>query len=118
MSVHLIPLQPSQPDVQFGVTLESTHYTMHVYWNDRDVAWYFDIFDPGGAAIAYGIKIVLGAQLGKNCNAAPFTTGVFMAFDTSGQELDAGIDDLGTRVQLYYMPVEDYLQTLQAVLPS
>lgn len=109
MAVHLIPLLPSQPDYLFSIVLEQTPYGMHVYWNDRDAAWYFDVLDISGAIIQPGIKIVLGAYLGRALRVPPFATGVFIAVDTSRAGIDATFDDLGTRVLLYYIPALDLL---------
>jgi hypothetical protein len=109
MAVHLIPLLPSQPDYLFSVVLETTPYGMHVCWNDRDAAWYFDVLDAGGTIIQAGIKIVLGAYLGRAMRVSPFTDGVFIAVDTSRAGLDATFNDLGTRVLLYYVPALDLL---------
>lgn len=109
MAVHLIPLLPSQPDYLFSIVLEQTPYGMHVYWNDRDAAWYFDVLDAGGTLIQSGIKIVLGAYLGRAQRVSPFIDGAFIAVDTSRAGLDATFDDLGKRVLLYFIPALDLL---------
>lgn len=116
MAVHLIPIDPSQPDVTFDMVLESVHYTMHVYWNNREVAWMFDLLDTTGTHIADGLKITLGCYIGRHVPAAPFTLGAFIAVDTSGDERDAGIDDLGTRVRLFYVPSADLITVLSTAL--
>lgn len=109
MSVHLIPLVPSNPDYDMNVTLDGIRYIMHVYWNDRDAAFYFDMFAADRTPIATGIKITLGCYLGRTTQAAPFNAGVIIAMDTYGNDIDAGIDDLGARVQMYYVPTRDLM---------
>lgn len=109
MAVHLIPLAPGVYNYTFGVALDNIQYSMHVYWNDKDAAWFFDLSTAAGRAIATGIKIVLGAFLGRTINEAPFSTGVIAAVDSSGAEKDAGLDDMGSRVLLYYVPATDLL---------
>lgn len=109
MSVHLIPVLQSVPDYVMGITLDDVQYGMHIYWNDRDAAWYFDVLDASNNPIALGIKVVLRFYLGRTTQAGPFATGVIMAMDTSGTDVEAGFDDFGARVQLVYIPVADLL---------
>lgn len=107
MAIHLITLPTSNPSFFFTTVLDGVHYGFDFNWNDRDQAWYFDVSDGAGNLIQAGIKLVLGAYLGRAMRVPPFSTGVFVAVDTSGEQKDAGIDDLGARIQLYYIPDQD-----------
>ena len=89
-------------DVVSGV---SATYTFIFRWNARDSSWYFDVVDDDQTVIAAGIRIVLGAYLGRRVQHDLFRNGVFIAIDTSGQKVDAGLGDFGTRVQLRYYDV-------------
>jgi len=111
-NVHTIPLQPSIADYIMGVTIAGDHYFMHVYWNDRDAAWYFDMLDGDENTIIAGVKIVLGAYLGRTARQKPFTNGVLGLYDTSGAGLDAGFDDLGSRVVMKWLPTSEWLARL------
>ncbi len=107
MSVLIIPVIPSLPCYRFGITIEGAQYLFDLTWNDRDAAWYLDVRNVDESAIVVGIRIVLGTFLGRLCQAAPFTTGVLVAIDTSNQSKEATLDDLGTRVSLRYFPLSD-----------
>ncbi len=111
-SIHTIPLQPSVADYTMGVTIDGTHYLMHVYWNDRDSAWYFDMLASDETPIIQGVKIMLGVYLGRSAGVPPFSNGVLGVYDTSGQMKDAGFDDLGARVQMKWLPITQLLARL------
>ena len=102
-----IPFVPSVPSYRMSVVLDNTQYIFDVQWNNRDLAWYFDVLDVNENPIYMGIKVVLGTYLGRRCADPNFPRGVMFANDLSGQGFDAGIDDLGGRVQVwYYLPSE------------
>lgn len=116
----ILPFRPSIGHYDFDTDIEDRTYIFDVQWNARDNvdpntgvargAWYFDVREQDGAAIALGIKIVLGTYLGRRLNHPLFRRGVLLAIDTAGGEgrgRDAGFDDLGTRVIVkYYTTVE------------
>lgn len=112
MAVHLLPLKVKIYDYTFDTVLDGTQYGFRVYWNDRDLAWYFDIEAANGSIIAQGIKIVIGDYLGSSINLKPFTNGVFVAVDTANPGracVDAKQDDMGSRVLLYWVPSLDLM---------
>jgi hypothetical protein len=93
---------------RFGTTLNNTAYVIDVRWNADDSSWYMDFFaEDGETVLATGIRIVLGTYLGRHKWVPPFTAGVFVAYDLSGQRKDPGFDDLGTRVVVRYFTAEE-----------
>lgn len=107
-----MPLLPRFANYRFGATIETVPYLFDVRWNSRDAAWYMDVLEQGEAPIVLGVKLVLGAYLGRRCNHALFKRGVFMMQDTSGEGRDATFDDLGSRVVLVYMPIDELIRRL------
>lgn len=97
---------------RFGATIESTPYLFDVRWNSRDAAWYMDVLEASEQPIVLGIKLVLGAYLGRRSNHRLFKRGVFMMLDTSDAGRDATYDDLGERVILVYMPIDELIRRL------
>ncbi len=97
-----LPFVPSIPNYRVATTLDGTQYVFDVRWNGREGAWYFDIRTEDATLIRAGIKIVLGALLGGREASAEMPAGVFLASDLAGTGTDAGIDDLGARVCVYY----------------
>jgi len=107
--MQVLPLIPSVPSYRFGTTLGDISYVVDVHWNARDGAWYMDILDENANTIRGGIKIVLGSRLGRRCVSPLFPFGVLVATDLSGAGIDAGLDDLGTRVQVAFITAEEWL---------
>ncbi len=102
----IMPMVPSVPFYRLATAVDSTAYLIDVRWNERDAAWYLDFYEEDETPIAMGVKVVLGAYLGRSFQHPLFRDGVFVAVDTSGQRLDATLDDLGTRVHIrrYQIP--------------
>jgi hypothetical protein len=113
MSLYIIPTIPGETNYDFGTTINGVGYNFLVYWNDQDFnggAFYFSVFDVAGNPIAQGIKVVLGTYLGRRVQTNPlFTNGVFTAYDTSGKGVDCGINELGGRILLLYIPNVDLM---------
>jgi hypothetical protein len=103
-----LPLDPTVgPNQRFGTALSGTQYLFDVRWNGRDEAWYLDILAENGDPIRRGMRVVLGTLLGGRVVADAFPPGVLQAVDLTNSGTEAGLDDLGTRVQIYYYPFED-----------
>lgn len=109
-----LPIDSEHPDYDVGITLEGRNYIFHVRWNVRDSSWYFDILDPSKVdergkpdPIVRSVRLVLGVVLARRCLDPRMPTGMLFASDVSGDERDAGLNDLGTRVKVYYRPAAD-----------
>lgn len=124
----IIPFQPSIANCDFDCAINGVTYNFRQRWNDRAAlyspsgelvvagAWYFDVTAADQTPIISGVKIVLGAYLGRQSNDPLFTQGVFTAWDSSGGTIEAGFDDLTTRVIVQYIPVLELIRRLG--LPS
>jgi hypothetical protein len=73
-----------------------------VYWVERDGAWYFDLLLADETRVASGVKIVLSALLAGRRVGRDVPAGVMIASDLSGAGAEATLDDLGTRVLVYF----------------
>ena len=100
----ILPLQPSIPNYRVGIALEGVQYIFDVRWNGRDTAWYLDVLQEDETPIAHGLKLVLGASIGSGITNPNFPPGVFVCRDLSNEGLDAGLDDMGTRIVVYFIP--------------
>lgn len=91
------------PYFDLQVVLEGVTYTLEFRWNVRLGAWFMNIYDADGTtAILVGIRLVANYMLGAYNVGYGGPPGGFAAFDTSGQGLDPGLEELGDRVQLIY----------------
>jgi hypothetical protein len=103
----LLPLIPSEPSYRISTVLDGTTYVIDARWNGRDDAWYLDLYTDGDVLVRAGMKVVLGALIGRRSASALFPSGFFIAIDASGEGREAGFDDLGARVGVYYYTVEE-----------
>jgi hypothetical protein len=102
-----LPLVPSTPNYRVSTTLDGVQYVLDVRWNGRSGVWYLDIRDVDEDPIAMGIAVVLGSALGIRTVDARFPPGALIAADMSGEGRDAGFDDLGDRVKVFYYSADE-----------
>lgn len=90
----------SDPSQTFTTQLGSVKYYFEVKFNSRNEVWTLDLYDDASRdVIALGLPIVLGQDLLEPYN---FGIGSLVALDANAQGQDAGADDLGARVFLYW----------------
>lgn len=109
----IIPID-STPSQTFSTTIGGKTYGFDAHWNARDAAWFMSVFEEDGTPIIQGAKLVLNAFIGRRSPHQLFSDGAFSLADLSGQGLDAGQDDLGTRVVLTYHTTEEIWRLRQA----
>ena len=102
-----LPVAASIPNQRFSTTLDGDHFVMDVRWNERDESWYLDILDESENPIRRGLKITQGNFIGSHVAVPGMPAGQLVAFDTSGQGIEAGLDDLGERVIVYFVPEDE-----------
>ena len=105
----------SDPAQDFVINLGTQKWEMYVRYNDRGGFWTMDITDYNSqTSLVTGMPIVLGCDL-----LAPYTlgNGSMLAYDTTGSGTDAGPDDLGTRVVLYWVSADDVATILNGATP-
>lgn len=105
----ILPFVPSVTPQLFTTQLGDTQYGFDVRWNDRDSAWYINVLTENGELIRASLKIVLGGALGHREVDPRWPPGVLVPLDTTNSGVDAGFEDLGTRVLVYFFPFEEWL---------
>lgn len=81
--------------------LGSGTYRIEFFWNTRDSSWSFVLSDSSGNQL-FARKITLGAPIFSRFQDARLPYGEMTAVDTSGQNAEPGLTDLGTRVLLLF----------------
>lgn len=102
-----LPFIQSDNNYRLQVPLSGVLYLFDVRWNDRDSAWYMDMYEADETPILLGVKLVLGNILGRRSRHLFFVQHLLRVVDTSGSGKDAGFDDLGSRVQVMHIPVSE-----------
>ena len=97
-----IPLRSDLPHFEVQVPLEGRTYTFELRWSVREERWYLDVLTEERDPIYTGIAVVLNFRLGARCVDERWFPGALFAVDTSGAQVDPGLNDLGERVILAY----------------
>jgi hypothetical protein len=87
--------------------LDGVTFTLQFDWNSRASSWYMSIYDGGGTLLAAGRRLTCDFPPLARFHDRRMPAGLITVVDTSGQQLDPGIDDLGARVVLLYFTYAD-----------
>lgn len=104
----VIPCQSSLVHYQMSIVLAARTFVLAFRFNTRNSSWYMAVSDEEENAIVAGIRIVVDWPLGFRTVDVRRPRGIFVALDTSGQQLDPGLNDLGNRVQLLFFEESDF----------
>lgn len=106
--IQLVQFEPSIPDQEIETTLDGVTYILRARWNYRLEQWFLDIHDEDDDPIVSGLAIALGAYIGRRVKDARMPPGMLIASDLSGAGIEATLDDLTTRVAVYYYSAEEF----------
>lgn len=85
--------------------LDGVEYLLTFRWNDRRQRWAFSINGLDGSDILTGATVSLFIPLNRRAVAGP--PGVFLALPESDTTDPPGLLELGARVKLLYLDVDD-----------
>jgi len=98
-----IPIEPAVYSQTFKVDLEDNTYNFRTIYNSRVGVWTFDLSDEAGTTLAGGVTMVLGADLIDQYNLG---IGALIMAEEGITGIDAGPDDLGSRILLIHLTEE------------
>ncbi len=84
-------------------SLGGQDFIMTFEWNARESAWYLDVADQDDIPIFTAVKVVVNWPLAARCVDPRRPRGVLIAIDSTGAGLDPLQDDLGKRVELFFI---------------
>jgi hypothetical protein len=102
-----IPLRGDMPHYTFEVELEGAVYGFDFRWNERAEGWFVGMYNSRGEPLAVGKRLVVAFPLFARHKGPDFPPGMLIAVDTTGEDRDPGLNDLGSRVKLYYFDSTD-----------
>ena len=97
-----IPLRNDLVDFDFQVELDGQTYGFRFLWNFREEKWFGSIFDADGQPIVEGVKAVVDWPWLRRYQDSRMPPGVLQFMDTTGEQADPGLEDLGSRTLLLY----------------
>jgi hypothetical protein len=102
MSIFTIPFVPDAPHQAFPLELDGATYKFEALWSERDEAWNVSLYTADEVPLVVGRKAVLNFPLFHRFKDSRLPPGRLILFDTSPGRKEAGLVDLGRRVQLVY----------------
>lgn len=106
MSVVTIPVRSDFNAYRMQVTLDSVVFTLVFKQNLRNATWTMDVLQQDETPIRHGIKVVTAFPLLRLIQQLARPDGELVAIDTTGQDLLANLEQLGTEVVLTYVDAE------------
>ena len=97
----------------FDIALEGRLYRMQIMWNSRHEFWTLNISDNQGNQILRGIKLVINYELIRRYKKEALPPGALIPIDVTEKLERIGRNDLGTNVQLVYIPEEEFNELIQ-----
>lgn len=102
MALIEVPTRSDLKAYEMQVELQGITYTLNFRYNERMDRWLLDIADSIGVELLNGIVLLTNVPLTDDYVIAGLPPGRFICEDTTGQNKDAGADDLGNDVRLLY----------------
>lgn len=100
----LVPIQRGESAFEQRVPLGEALFRMRFRWNPRAATWYLDLSTDAGDPLMTSVAIRVGVPLTSHSPDPRLPAGALIAVDTSGRGRDPGLDDLGARVPLLFIP--------------
>lgn len=88
--------------------LDGVTYEIELLWVERTPAWYLSLSLEDGTRLLSSRRLVLGAFITRRFKDPRLPKGDFYLYDTTGQDIEAGLYDLGARVLLLYTEGADW----------
>jgi hypothetical protein len=102
MAISTIPVRSDLESYSLTIALDGTTYGFDFHWNARMGKWIFDLYDSTLSPILEDLPVYVGQFPLVRFQDARLPPGILYFFDTTGQDLDPGQDDFGTRVLMIY----------------
>jgi hypothetical protein len=108
MAILDIPTRSDLDRYSLAAAIEGTEYRMVFSYNTRDEYWYLSIELTDGTPLVSGRPLVADTPLlNRWVNDELPEDGFLMAVDSTGDGEEAVKEDLGDRIRLVWVPLED-----------
>jgi len=103
MSLLELPMRSDLKGYKLKIDLDVVTYTLRIRYNERAGFWVADLADALEADLVNGIPLQSNIDLIQYIKKLGVPEGNFLLVDESGENKDAGEDDLGNDVKLLYL---------------
>ena len=103
MTQFSLPTVPDYKNYSFAVELDGETYTLTLYFNARDNAYYLSVEDSLGVAVVSGRKVSANAAMFLGRANANLPGGEILVLDTEGLSRPPVVGELGTLFELLYI---------------
>lgn len=102
MALIEIPTRSDLKAYEFQIELDGAVYTLGFRYNERMDRWIMDISSAVGTELLNGVVLLTNIPLTDDYVIDGAPPGRFICEDRTGQNADAGRDDLGNNIRLLY----------------
>jgi len=106
MASFTIPTLQDSLSYTLQCELSGSTYLLSFDWNAADLSWYMTIADATEQILLAGKKLITGWPFLFRYVQPGLPPGEFLMQDTSGKNEKPTVDNLGTRVLLYYLTAD------------
>jgi hypothetical protein len=103
MAILTIPTSTTLAVYRFSIELDGLVYELAMFFNQRDERWYFDLYDEAGSLLRAGLKVTTNFPILRLDQSNDRLPGEMIGVEPSGEDLFAGLEDLGNIVTLTYI---------------
>lgn len=95
-----------RPSFRVAVPLDGAVYLLGFHWNARAAAWFFDLASADGTLVLSGrpLRVARPIYIDVRDGVPP---GAFVVIDTGTANEDPGRNDLGKRVRVYFLGIDE-----------
>lgn len=97
-----IPTNTDSEHFDFQIDLEGTIFTLEFAYNKRRDLWIMSILDAAENILLGNIPLLTSFPLTDQYTNENLPPGRFILLDETGQNRDAGRNDLGSTIKLFY----------------
>lgn len=101
-----IQVQPGKPHQRFATILDEVPLVLTFRWNATAGLWSVSIFDDNLTELVTSLPLRLGL-CGLTVRDERVPAGAFFLVDTTAQYAEPTLEDLGSRVQVRWLPLSE-----------
>lgn len=97
-----LPVRSDVKSYTFTIDLNGATFTLRFRYNERGGIWFMDVADAQDNGIVNGVPVQTNVDLLSQTIKESLPDGLFIPIDETGNERDAGENDLGNDIILLF----------------